>query len=349
MNTAGTHEAIRTPTVSVLMPVYNGERYLRDALESVLGQSWRDFEFVVVDDGSTDGTSTILAGYSDPRLRVLRTEHRGLISALNTGMAHCRAPLVARMDADDISYPERLERQLEFMQRHEGVAVVSCGVELLDECGRVVGRHPDPDFSDLLLALAGGNPIVHGSVMMRRSALPPAPVYRRPPEDYTLWIELMAAGRRFGCVPQTLYGFRIHTDRYSIYRAADQSRANVAAQRPLLERCERERDQNEPRVRAALTRGWGIWTASAYVAGLRGDAEAGRRKLLHLIRGRRWHGPLREAACYAVESLLWARCPWPQSTHLAWLRLRRAPSGQHLKSLLLTFPPAQWLANACKH
>src|ERR1043166_4865427 len=107
------------PAVTVLMSVYNDEKYVREAIDSILAQSFRDFELLVIDDGSTDRTPAILASYDDRRLRVLRNnENIGLTRSLNAGIGAARGPLIARQDADDISYPQRLARQGGVMKRH---------------------------------------------------------------------------------------------------------------------------------------------------------------------------------------------------------------------------------------
>src|SRR5262245_59556523 len=99
------------PRVSVLLPVFNGARFLTDAIERVLDQTWQDFELVVVDDGSTDGSAEIAEGYADTRIRAVRQEHRGLVGALNRGLAESRGEFIARQDADDLSAPTRLEEE----------------------------------------------------------------------------------------------------------------------------------------------------------------------------------------------------------------------------------------------
>src|SRR5438270_5801548 len=121
-----------TPRVSVGLPVHNGMRFLREALESVLRQTLGDFELLVVDDGSTDDTPEVLASVRDGRLRVLRQEHEGLVAALNRGADEARAPYLARMDADDVSLPRRLERQIALLAADESVGIVGCGVETID-------------------------------------------------------------------------------------------------------------------------------------------------------------------------------------------------------------------------
>ena len=112
--------------VTVLMPVYNGERYLREAIDSILDQSFRDFEFLILDDGSTDGTADIIRSYRDERIRFLANPERLRLSgALNRGMAEARGSFIARMDADDIARPHRLARQLAFLRRNPEVGI--CG------------------------------------------------------------------------------------------------------------------------------------------------------------------------------------------------------------------------------
>lgn len=127
-----------SPEVSVLLAVYNGERYLSAAIESVLAQDFDDWELVIVDDGSTDATVSILDHLHDLRIRVLRTENQGLTKALNYGLRFCRGRLVARLDADDRCLPERLRVQAQFLRDHPEVAVVGSSFhEVLVEHMRV--------------------------------------------------------------------------------------------------------------------------------------------------------------------------------------------------------------------
>ncbi|MBA3433798.1 MAG: glycosyltransferase family 2 protein, partial [Actinobacteria bacterium] len=136
------------PLVTVLLAVSNGERYLGAALESVLRQTVSDLELLVVDDGSTDATPSILEGVGDSRLRVLRGEKRvGLAAALNRGLDEARGRYVARLDADDVALPHRLERQLRRMVSGSPVAVVGSGVLELDEAGRPGPVHVMPSGS----------------------------------------------------------------------------------------------------------------------------------------------------------------------------------------------------------
>ena len=122
----------KAPLVSVLMPVYEAEKTVVPAVESVLNSTLREIELICVDDGSTDGTSGHLErlAASDPRVRLFRREHAGIVEALNLGLRNCKAPLIARMDADDLSLPDRLERQYRFMLERPDVDIVSCLVSI---------------------------------------------------------------------------------------------------------------------------------------------------------------------------------------------------------------------------
>src|SRR3990172_4814958 len=214
---------LQPPRASVLLPVYNGEPFLREALDSMFGQTFHDFELIAIDDGSTDRTADILRSYTDARLKVFGQEHLGLIPALRHAHRRATADYLARMDADDRSHPDRLLRQVECLDRHPEIAVVTCRCRLLNDEGRDVGLYT-PDLSDdLELDLAAGNPIVHGSVMIRRQAFESAGAYTEPPEDYGLWIRMAAQGRRFHVLDEALYCFRTHSDRYSLTHARSQS------------------------------------------------------------------------------------------------------------------------------
>jgi glycosyltransferase involved in cell wall biosynthesis len=202
---------VNAPRVSVLLPVRDGARFLREALESVLAQTLSDLELLVVDDGSTDETPEILASVTHERLRVLRQEHAGLVAALERGLAEARAPFLARMDADDVSLPQRLERQLAALT--DGVGLVGCGVERIDETGRVLGSHMlPPDDAALRRRLLLRNPFAHGSVVVRREALERAGGYRADygaNEDYDLWRRI-ARDWELAAVPEILYRYREH-------------------------------------------------------------------------------------------------------------------------------------------
>src|ERR1700755_1199399 len=112
------------PMITVLMPAYNAEHYIAEAIASVLQQTYANFELVIVNDGSTDGTRNIIKTFRDPRIKLIDQANMGVAAALNTGLGHARAPYIARFDADDICYPERLEKQLDFLQSNPDYILV---------------------------------------------------------------------------------------------------------------------------------------------------------------------------------------------------------------------------------
>jgi glycosyltransferase involved in cell wall biosynthesis len=127
----------RSPLISVCMPVYNAERYVSEAIESVLSQTFKDFEFLILDDGSTDGSLAILKGHAerDPRIRLTSRPNKGLAPTLNELMDQARGEFVARMDADDVSLPERLERQADYLRKHPDCVIVGCHALVMDSDG----------------------------------------------------------------------------------------------------------------------------------------------------------------------------------------------------------------------
>lgn len=241
------------PQVSVLLPVYNAAATLEEALTSLAAQTWPDFEIVAVDDGSTDGSGALLEAWArrEPRLRVLRQPHRGLVAALQVGLAACRAPLVARMDADDRAHPERLAAQVAYLAQHPEVAVVGTQVEAFPAAAVGRGLRRYLAWQNALLHDADirreifiESPFAHPSVMFRRAAVEAVGGYRAAPwaEDYDLWLRLYLAGARFGKVPRVLLWWRERPDRLTRTdprcspEAFFQAKAHYLAQGPLAGR-----------------------------------------------------------------------------------------------------------------
>lgn len=212
------------PFVSVLLPVRNGVAYLAAALDSILRQTLDQWELVVVDDHSVDTTPRILADYArcDPRIRVIPPVGKGLVAALNTGLTACRAPLVARMDADDISHPSRLRRQFDLLAANPDVGLAACGFRHFPRQRLRVGMYAYETWQnrlvthDLILRdLFVESPFVHPSVMFRKKLVQQAGDYRECgwTEDYDLWLRLAAAGVRFARLPEPLFFWRDRPDR----------------------------------------------------------------------------------------------------------------------------------------
>ena len=204
------------PRVSVVMPVFNGERYLRAAIDSVLAQTERDFELIVIDDGSTDATASIVRGIADPRIRLIPNERNlGLVRSLNRGVAAARGEFVARLDADDLAMPERFARQVAFLDENPDVALLGSWYVEISPAGEPLARRRLPTAHwDLRWHLCITCPFVHSAVMWRRE-----PVAREVGqyderlvlgEDYDLWRRI---GERFrlATLPSYLVQYRLHS------------------------------------------------------------------------------------------------------------------------------------------
>ena len=181
--------------VTVLMGVYNQRRYVQSAVESILGQSYMHWDLLIIDDASTDGTWELLQSITrgDGRITIERNDlNRGLAASLNRGWRQARGNLIARMDADDESLPERLQRQIEFLQDHPEVAVLGTGAELINEAGDSLGRMLRPAEHEALVSrIFRENPFIHPSVILRRSFLEATGGYDdalRRGQDYDLWL-----------------------------------------------------------------------------------------------------------------------------------------------------------------
>lgn len=189
------------PKVSVLLPVHNAAAYLCEAVESILRQTFAELELVCIDDGSTDDSPDILQHYAaqDQRVRPVCREHNGLIAALNEGLRMARAPLVARMDADDISLPGRLELQYRRFELDPGLWVLGTAEDRIDAAGRPRGRPPvTAGYEAVARALREKCVIRHPSVMMRRDPILAAGGYRpayKHAEDYDLWLRVSERGK----------------------------------------------------------------------------------------------------------------------------------------------------------
>ncbi|HMK91032.1 MAG TPA: glycosyltransferase [Methylocystis sp.] len=222
-----------TPAISVVMAVYNGGGYLRAAIESILSQTLGDFELIIVDDGSADESCATIRSYADARVRFIEKPHAGLTAALNLGVAAAQGPLIARMDADDISFPGRFAAQAGYLSAHPEVDVLCADAAIIDERGKVVGAHRMGNVNerlllDGLLNRARFKPVIHPSVMMRRSVLEALGGYRDYPcaEDQDLW--LRACGRfKFASIRQALLYYRIHAGGVSRARRATQVTSGV--------------------------------------------------------------------------------------------------------------------------
>lgn len=201
------------PRVSILMPVYNVAPFLREAMDSILTQTFQDFELIVLDDCSPDNSAEILDTYTDERIVRYRGEkNMGLSNVLNVGMAMARGEFIARMDSDDISTPERLATQLAYLDAHPEVDLCSCGMELFGAKQETWVR--ETDVEDVKITALFYSPILHASSMWRRASFERVGLRflqeMVPAEDYDMWTRAMAAGLRLVNIPEVMYQYRIH-------------------------------------------------------------------------------------------------------------------------------------------
>ncbi len=235
------------------MPCFNAADTVDEALNSLLTQTFSDFEIVAVDDGSSDATGEHLTKWAklDPRISILTIPHAGIIKALNAGINTCNAPFIARMDADDLAHPERLEKQITYLEAHPQIAVVGCLVEgfPVEDVGQGFRLYlewlnhlvtPEAIARELFVE----SPLVHPSVMIRRTWLECVGGYQDHgwPEDYDLWLRMHIAGAQFAKVPEVLLSWREHPvrltrtdDRYSLTNLL-RVKAHYLLKGPLIDR-----------------------------------------------------------------------------------------------------------------
>lgn len=202
------------PRVSILMPVHNVAPYIEEAIASIQAQTFTDFEFIIVNDGSTDATVQIAErlASSDPRIRILGTPVKsGISKALNLGLTECRGRYIARMDGDDISLPDRLEKEVFFLDAHPEIALVSSAITTINEYGNPLGNSTVAITHDVILkTMLLNTPCIHIWVA-RRELYESLAGYRDLPsaEDYDFLLRAISAGYRLHNLPEPLYRVRI--------------------------------------------------------------------------------------------------------------------------------------------
>lgn len=211
--------------VSVIMPVFNSENYLAESIESILNQTYRNFEFIIIDDGSTDKSYNIMKSYQkkDSRIKVIKQDNRGVSITLNKCIAMTKGNIIARQDADDISAPERLKCQIDYLARHPEVGLLGTYAKLIDSEGKFI---KDLTFSttnsDLQKEIKKENPFVHGSVMYRREVIKEVGMYREQfllAQSYDMWLRI-SEKYQVANLPEYLYKYRAWENGVSFEKAA---------------------------------------------------------------------------------------------------------------------------------
>ncbi len=229
------------PLVSVVMVVCNVERFLAESIESVLGQTFRDFEFIILDFGSTDNTKSIVAGYAakDSRIKLSEIPHCGLAEARNAVSFLAQGRYIAVMDADDVSMPDRLKWEAAFMEEHPEIGIVGGAIQWIDGTGRPLRVDSRPVGDDEIQeALLHHYPFCHSSLLMRRDAFARSGGYRpafAPAEDYDLAIR-MAEYCKCANLEQVVLQYRVHGTQLSLKKGRYQSLAKLAARASAVSR-----------------------------------------------------------------------------------------------------------------
>ena len=219
--------------VTVIMPVYNCEKYLREAIDSILNQTFNDFEFLIINDGSIDSSRKIILSYDDPRIRFIDNEKNiGITCSLNKGLQLAKGEYIARQDADDISFPERLEKQVVFLDTYENVGLVGSSPILIDADGNKIKMlKVRTDSKEIKESLFRTNQFIHGSVIFRNKCIEQIGSYREAVkfcEDYDLWLRISESWD-VANIREPLYYLRINLNSISVVEKTGQERYALLA------------------------------------------------------------------------------------------------------------------------
>ena len=267
-----------TPRISVLMPVYNADRYVESAMSSILTQTFRDFELLILDDGSTDNSLRIIRTIAerDSRVNVISRENKGLVDTLNELLGRARGSLIARMDADDVSASVRFERQVQALESDAALLVVGSDLRSIDDCGRylmpTVMPHTHEEIDAFTMGVDQGCGMCHPSMMFRASAFELAGKYRKeywPAEDADLVLRIAEHGRLMN-IAEPLLSYRVHggsightqaeRQRNALWRAAAAAAARRGIPPPRAELGELKAGQeSEMATHASRDVKWAWW------------------------------------------------------------------------------------------
>jgi len=221
-------QVVNNPIISIILPVYNGELYIRSAIESILSQSLGNYELIIIDDGSTDNSIKFIRSYSDDRIKIIsHKKNFGLIATLNHGLAIAKGDYIGRMDQDDLSDPKRLEKQLKFLQSSNEIAVVGSLYASVNEHGEFISVAAQPiSNEDIRFGLTTQNCFGHGSILIDKSKIPKQlfhyPEKFEHAEDYALWVTLSTNNIKMANLAEVLYSWRYHAESISSKASIEQ-------------------------------------------------------------------------------------------------------------------------------
>lgn len=224
-----------SPKITVLMPVYNCELYVGEAIESILNQTYTDFELLIIDDASTDTTASIVKNYVDNRIQLIeKPVNTGYTNSLNHGLNIAKGQYIARMDGDDICMPERFSKQVTYLDTHPETVLCATAFKVI---GREVYFNSPENHDAIKLAFLEGNCICHSSIMMRKETLDAHSINydksKEPAEDYAMWIQLLFLGKLY-IFPEILVEYRVYANQVSAKRAEEQMKIDIQLKFDLL-------------------------------------------------------------------------------------------------------------------
>lgn len=231
------------PLVSILLPAYNCEKYIRKTIDSLLNQTYTNFELLIINDGSTDSTSTIIDSYSDSRIQHIHNNgNKGLIYTLNYGIKLAKGKYIARMDADDICLPTRLEKQVDWLEKNTATVILATQIIFINEHDEPTGNWPLDmqcvTAKQIKKAMLWQSCIAHPSVMMRTEIIQQYnySAQQKHSEDYDLWLQVLSDGHIIEKIPEQLLQYRVHTASItgSIHRKKNPFFTNYTTKRKFL-------------------------------------------------------------------------------------------------------------------
>lgn len=233
------HKPVRRTklAVSVMMCAYNAEKHIHETIQSVLAQTYRNFEFIIVDDGSTDHTMEMIRQYDDPRIKLIPCRH-DYIRSLNVGMKACQGDFIARIDADDLMLPNRLKTQLSFMRANPDIAACFSWGQTIGAVEDRIGHCAKGRMDNAFFWLLTGNFLMHPSAMLRKEFLTEHHLrYRRYAyaEDYKLWTDITRLGGNIYIIPKYLFQYRISSSQVSCVHHEEQRETRLRIQQEVLE------------------------------------------------------------------------------------------------------------------
>lgn len=233
---------MKTPQISIVMPVYNAQEYLCQSIDSILKQTFTDFELIIVDDGSTDNSTKIVYGYKDPRIHLILNEHN-FIQSLNIGVTAAIGKYVARMDADDIMLPKRLQLQYEFMENNPNIDISGSWMQSFGQQEYVMKNATY--YKDILCLAILHPPLYHPTIIMKRDIISSFPILNNISqfynekytyaEDYHCWIELIKMGFVFANIPEVLVKYRCSNSQVTAIKQKEMSACTFKIQNEYIE------------------------------------------------------------------------------------------------------------------